>query len=264
MIDIQSTEIKSKFEIDSTGILNLVYPITVLDNRGDSQEVQRQSAKWKLGVSLSKEQRGTHMSRFIEVLNKMCDGPVSLDDFFKLCNEVRTYLGSRNVNVEAEFTWLRKVAAPVSRLEGYVNCQVGFSGRIKGEVEEKVLSVEIPATALCPCSKAISARGAHNQRAFIKADIFLNPKSVSPSINKIIQILENSASSAIYPILKREDEKYVTELAYDNPSFVEDLARKVATELFDLPAFEKFKVRVINQESIHNHDCYAEVVYSRS
>ena len=260
MIDIQSSKISSKFDIDSVGVLNLRYPIVIMDKI--TGETQRQVAVWRMGVRLAKDQRGTHMSRFIEELNQHCDRPMDLDAFHQLAVRIRSRLDSQSTDIKANFTWMRKVKSPISGLEGYLDCKVGFEA-ITGEREIKILTVETVATAVCPCSKAISNRGAHNQRAFICAAITLEAKEPSPSISGIIKLLEDNASSAVYPILKREDERYVTENAYDNPFFVEDLAREVANDLYDLPAFREFSIRVINQESIHSHDCYAEVSYKR-
>ena len=133
-----------------------------------------------------------------------------------------------------------------------------FSANV-GEENEKILEITATAKALCPCSKAISDYGAHNQRSFITVKLHLEPTASVPAINKIVSLMEESASSAIYPLLKREDEKFVTEAAYENPVFAEDLVRNVAEKLFDIPGLAKYNAKVVNQESIHDHDCYAEV-----
>jgi GTP cyclohydrolase IB len=256
MIDLQSTTGESRFRLKSVGVKSLNYPITVLDK--SSSEVQSTVARWEMGVPVSAEDRGTHMSRFVQSLQARADEPMSLDDMYAYAQHVEELLVADGAQISAAFTWFREVSAPASGLKSKLGCEVKFSANV-GEENEKILEITATAKALCPCSKAISDYGAHNQRSFITVKLHLEPTASVPAINKIVSLMEESASSAIYPLLKREDEKFVTEAAYENPVFAEDLVRNVAEKLFDIPGLAKYNAKVVNQESIHDHDCYAEV-----
>ncbi len=258
MIDIQASEAKHRFAIESVGITGLRYPMLAQD--AATGEVQPVVADWKMGVGLPESSRGTHMSRFIAGLEARQGQPLDLTQFHTLAFTLAGELHASQADFTARFTWFRLVKAPVTGLAARLECQIGFGAKI-GAASEKTLSLSVAAKALCPCSKAISDRGAHNQRSDISLTIRLAPEAPVPAINKLLSLLETSASSPVYPLLKREDEKFVTESAYDNPVFVEDIVRQAADKLVDLPNVLGFTVEAINRESIHAHDVYARITF---
>jgi GTP cyclohydrolase I len=256
MIDLQSSKGQSRFRLKSVGVESLRYPLQILDQ--NTSEVQQVSALFTMGVPVGAKDRGTHMSRFVQQLQARVHEPMSLDDFYGFCSHLEEVLGADGAEISAAFTWYREVSAPESGLKSMLGCDVKFGASV-GSINEKRLEICATAKALCPCSKAISEYGAHNQRSLITVGLNFEPTAHVPSINKITMLLEQCASSAIYPLLKREDEKFITETAYENPVFVEDLARNVAERIYDLPGTISYSVKVSNQESIHAHDCFAEV-----
>lgn len=262
MIDIQASEPQSGFAIELVGIQSLTYPLQVVDEAtGETQQVL---TTWSMGVSLPANQRGTHMSRFLTSLTGAAEKPLSLSSHFKFSSDLLPLLAADDADVSTSFSWFRKVTAPVSGLAGMLECKVKFSSRpLPNGGGEKRLRIAVPAKALCPCSKAISDRGAHNQRSEITVELSYPAGAKPSSINHIFALLESSASSPVYPVLKRDDEKYVTEHAYDNPVFVEDIVRRAASKLADLPDILGFEVQAVNFESIHAHDCFARIRYRR-
>jgi len=258
MIDIQASEPQSGFAIESVGIQSLNYPMSIIDEA--SGEVQQVLTTWTMGVSLPAHQRGTHMSRFLTELTTLAENPMSLSGHFAFATKMLSVLNAESSEIKSSFSWFRKVFAPVSGLAGLLECKVSFTSKTDGNGEKKV-SIAVPAKALCPCSKAVSDRGAHNQRSEVSVELSYGPEGIPASINQIFSILELSASSPVYPVLKRDDEKYVTESAYDNPVFVEDIVRRAANRLLDVPNVRSFMVQATNFESIHAHDCFARISY---
>lgn len=260
MIDLQASEPQSGFAIESVGIQSLNYPMQIVDE--STGEIQQVLTSWTMGVSLPAHQRGTHMSRFLTELTAVAEKPMSLSEHLNFANRLLPVLEAETADLKTSFSWFRKVFAPVSGLAGLLECKVNFSSTA-GKLAEKRLRLAVPAKALCPCSKAISDRGAHNQRSEISVEIRYSPDAEPASINHLFSLLELSASSPVYPVLKRDDEKYVTEHAYDNPVFVEDIVRRASNRLVDLPAILGFTVQAVNFESIHAHDCFARISYRR-
>lgn len=266
MIDVQSTASASSFAIDSVGVCNLQYPLRVFDRgSGTSQDV---AATWKAGVSLPAERRGTHMSRFVEVLQQHVHTPCDLVQFRNLAWELTQRLEATALQLRADFTWFHTVRAPVTGRESIAGIPLSFVVAIgpaavgaAAQADEMILELMVPAKALCPCSKAISDRGAHNQRTELRARLRISPKHELPAFGELIELLASCASSPVWPLLKREDERYVTEHAYDNPMFVEDLVRAMAEKLAGLEYVGGFTVEARNLESIHAHDCYARILH---
>jgi GTP cyclohydrolase I len=258
MIDIQASEPKSGFAIESVGIQSLNYPMPIIDEA--SGEVQQVLTTWSMGVSLPAHQRGTHMSRFLTELTAVAEKPLSLSGHLAFAEKLLPVLKAESADIRTSFSWFRKVFAPVSGLAGLLECKVSFTSTA-GSDGEKTIKIAVPAKALCPCSKAISDRGAHNQRSEVSVELSYGVEGKTASINQIFSLLEMSASSPVYPVLKRDDEKYVTESAYDNPVFVEDIVRRAANRLVEIPDIRGFKVQAINFESIHAHDCFARISY---
>jgi GTP cyclohydrolase I len=248
-IDVQNQVDTRNIEIDKVGVKDISYPIGVLDRTGG---VQRTVAHVNMYVNLPQQFKGTHMSRFIELLNEHCDN-MTTTRIPRILRDMRKRLDAREAHIEVKFPYFILKQAPVSGAEGLMTYDCTIRGFASDEVILEI-EVKIPVTALCPCSKAISAEGAHNQRGIVTVS-FRQERFVW--IEEIIDIVESSASCDVYSVLKREDEKFVTEKAYQNPMFVEDVARKVAQDLSGIEGISWFSVEVENQESIHAHNAYA-------
>jgi len=248
-IDVQNQPDTRNIEIDKVGVKDISYPIGVLDRTGG---VQRTVAHVNMYVNLPHQFKGTHMSRFVELLNEHCDN-MTTTRIPRILRDMRSRLDAREAHIEVNFPYFILKQAPVSGAEGLMTYECTIRGFASDDVMLEI-EVKVPITALCPCSKAISTEGAHNQRGIVTVR-FRQDRFVW--IETVIDIVESSASCDVYSVLKREDEKYVTEKAYQNPMFVEDVARKVAQNLCGVDGITWFSVEVENQESIHAHNAYA-------
>ena len=249
MKDVQNEKDERGITIQHVGVQGVVIPIEVKDK---DHGYQSTVAMFDIGVELSADQRGTHMSRFIEYIQNL-EEPLS----FKMLNmtilpEIMRNLDAKRGMIAVKFPYFVDVTSPVSKIKSKLQLDVEF--RI--ENDEPWMTVSTPVTTLCPCSKEISDAGAHNQRGVvtisIKADGWV-------WIEELMDIANASASSPLYPLLKRADEKHVTEQAYANPRFVEDVIREVKKRLDRHPQISKYKIHVVNYESIHNHNAYAYI-----
>ncbi|PRP96519.1 GTP cyclohydrolase FolE2 [Enhygromyxa salina] len=264
MQDVQGLPDDREIALDRVGVAGLCHPIVVLDRRS---EKQRTVGTFEMSVSLPREQKGTHMSRFVEVLNEH-HGEVTMRTVPKILRDLQTRLDASSARVEVEFPYFLERTAPVSGATALMDYSCAFIGELSEDEDDFVLRVRVPVTSLCPCSKAISERGAHNQRGYItisvrtQTDLDGDPQLVW--IEELIEVAEQSASAPVYPLLKRPDEAHVTVQAYDNPVFVEDMVRNVARRLQDEPRVHWFEVHAENHESIHNHSAFAQVTWSRS
>ncbi|MFO1514675.1 MAG: GTP cyclohydrolase FolE2 [Verrucomicrobiota bacterium] len=248
--DKQSERDHRELRIDKVGVRGLRFPIQVRDK---AHAVQNTVATIGLFVDLPKEFKGTHMSRFIEVLNAH-GNVIHVENLRDILLALQDKLNAATSHVEMEFPYFMSKKAPASGKESLMDYTARFDAAACEREIDFVLTVKANVTTLCPCSKAISARGAHNQRGEVTVQVrFKKPIW----IEDLIAIMEKSASSELYALLKREDEKSVTERAYDNPVFVEDLVRNVALKLNAHPDVTWYKVEAENQESIHNHNAYA-------
>ena len=253
MIDIQSQRDHRRVGINKVGVKNIEYPITVLDKRN---RVQHTVGKVNMYVNLPHHFKGTHMSRFIEILNK-CKGNISIENFNNILQEMKQVLKAHSAHLEIEFPYFVEKQAPVSGASGLMEYICRFCGSSNEEGKDDFsVGIDVPVTTVCPCSKEISDQGAHNQRGTVTVKLRFK-KFIW--IEDIIELVEQSASCDIYSILKRPDEKYVTERAYDNPMFVEDVVREVAKKLSSDKNITWFSVESENFESIHNHSAYAYV-----
>ena len=250
--DTQNQRDRRGIPIDRVGVRNLRFPMQVRDK---AREVQHTIATVALTVDLPHHFKGTHMSRFVEVLNQF--GPeLHVDNVPKLLRSLTERLDSDAAHVVFDFPYFRQKPAPVTRALGMMDYQIQFDATLMAGKVDFVVTVAVPVTTLCPCSKAISAHGAHNQRGEVKLSIrFKKPLW----IEDLIVLVETSASSELYSLLKRPDEKAVTERAYDNPVFVEDLVRNIAARCNREPNITWYRVEAENFESIHNHNAYALV-----
>ncbi|MEO0246677.1 MAG: GTP cyclohydrolase FolE2 [candidate division WOR-3 bacterium] len=249
MRDVQNEKDIRKIPIDKVGIEDLLYPIRVMDK---ANVLQHTLAKVKLAVELPHNFRGTHMSRFVEVLNKHSNN-ITLHNLENILDELKKVLRAEKSYLELEFPYFIKKKAPVSGMESYMNYLCKFIAS-KSDTFDFILEVKVPIHTLCPCSKEISENGAHNQRA--EVDIQVRTTKLV-WIEELVQYAEESASVPLYALLKRTDEKFVTEKAYKNPRFVEDVARELAIRLNKDERITWYRISVKSFESIHNHNAFA-------
>jgi GTP cyclohydrolase I len=250
LVDTQGQPDMRELRIDKVGVRGLLHPIEVRDKE---HKVQDTVARFSLLVDLPKDFKGTHMSRFVEVLNAH-GRLLHVQNLPGMLRELQKKMHAQIAHIEVEFPYFVEKKAPVTRAKGLVDYQVKFDAAAHGPDVTFTVAVVIPVTTLCPCSKAISTRGAHNQRGYVTLAL----RSIKPIwIEDMITLVEQSASSDIFSLLKRPDEKFVTEKAYDNPVFVEDLVRNVALRCNEHPWITWYKVEAENMESIHNHSAYA-------
>jgi len=249
MQDIQSQPANHSVHLDKVGVRNVTYPITVMDRINRWQETV---AKISMSVDLPHQFRGTHMSRFIEILNYH-RGKITVRSIDDMLQQMRERFQAHCAHIEIVFPYFIEKEAPVSAERSLLEYKAAFVASNCGETDI-ILRVEVPVLTLCPCSKEISKYGAHSQRNDVTVQVRMN-KLVW--IEEIVKVVEDSASSDIFALLKRSDEKYVTERAYENPRFVEDIVREVATCLRRDRRIDWFSVLSQSHESIHNHDAFA-------
>ncbi len=248
--DVQGSEDRRKLAIDQVGIKAIRHPIRVAERSGD---VQHTVATFNMYVGLPHQFKGTHMSRFVEILNAH-EREISVETFQLMLDEMVERLEAQSGHIEMTFPYFVNKAAPISKVKSLMDYEVTFVGEIdKGEKCFK-MKVVVPVTSLCPCSKRISDYGAHNQRSHVTITARTNG---FVWIEELVDYAEKHASSELYGLLKRPDEKFVTERAYDNPKFVEDMVRDIAVELNRDKRIEWYRVESENFESIHNHSAYA-------
>ncbi len=238
--------------IDRVGIKDIAHPITYVDRDGNKSPTV---GNFTMTVTLPENVKGTHMSRFIQILN---EGPCEFNsgNFSNIIEKVRDRLESDTAHITLDFPFFRKKVAPSSGVESLMDYQVTLDGSLEKGKTEVMIKVVVPVTSLCPCSKSISKYGAHNQRSHItiKAKAAVGKTLY---LEDLIDLAEKKASCELYAILKREDEKVVTERAYDNPAFVEDLVRDIAVALNANDNINYYCLESENFESIHNHSAYA-------
>lgn len=275
MRDIQNEFDTREVPLQKVGVRGVKYPVTVLDK---SKKTQTTNATVDLFVNLPHHFKGTHMSRFIEVFHKY-HTDISMQHFLDMLEEIRDKLQAEKAFGTIRFPYFIEKKAPVSGSKGFMEYICAYEGEVeegeslpltpasklssatpspkgtplKNPVRKFYVSIEVPVTTLCPCSKAISEFGAHNQRGTVRVKLLYTDFFW---IEDVIQMIENCASSPLYSVLKRQDEKHVTEQAYENPRFVEDVVREVYLGLKDM-GFKWFSVEAENEESIHYHNAYA-------
>ena len=255
MADVQANPDGRQVPIAKVGVQNIRFPISVKDRR---KAAQHTVATIDMSVDLPHHFKGTHMSRFMEILNSH-DGIVSGDALPGILRTMRERLDAETAHLRVSFAYFLEKTAPVTGAAGLLSYDCAFEAS-SGAKEDFVLTVKVPVTTLCPCSREISARGAHNQRSMVTVETRFTGELW---IEDVVALVDDSASCGLYPVLKRADEKWVTERAYDNPRFVEDLVREVTLGLRAIEQVMWFRVHVVNFESIHEHDAYAEVEETR-
>lgn len=251
--DVQNSPDKRHLDIDKVGIKSIKHPVIVKDKSGGEQST---IANFDMYVHLPHNFKGTHMSRFVEILNQN-ERTISVKTFEKMLREMLDRLESNAGDVEMSFPYFINKAAPISKVKSLLDYEVTFIGQIMNNQFINKVKVVVPVTSLCPCSKKISDYGAHNQRSHVTITAQLKEFIW---IEDLIKIVEENASSELYGLLKRPDEKYVTEKAYDNPKFVEDMVRDIAAVLKKEKRIKSFIVESENFESIHNHSAYAMII----
>lgn len=251
--DVRSTRDLRNLPINQVGIKDLRFPITLRTAEGEQATV----ARLTMTVYLPAEQKGTHMSRFVALMEQQTEA-LSFERLQQLTREMVELLDSHSGKISVSFPFFRKKTAPVSGIQSLLDYDVTLTGEIKNGAYSHSLKVMVPVTSLCPCSKEISQYGAHNQRSHVTVSLVAN---ADVAIEEVIDCVESQASCQLYGLLKRPDEKFVTEQAYENPKFVEDMVRDVATSLIANARVESFVVESENFESIHNHSAYAVIAY---
>jgi GTP cyclohydrolase IB len=250
--DAQSELDTRQIPINKVGIKDILHPVHIRCRDGD---LQHSVARFNMYVNLPHNVKGTHMSRFVEILMDPAR-ELTLGSFKTMLTEMTALLEADTGHIEASFPFFLTKTAPVSGVNSLLNYQVTFQGELSGGNPRVRLKIVVPVTSLCPCSKSIAAYGAHNQRAHATLDV----RTDHPIwIEEMIELVEAQASCEIYGLLKRADEKLVTERAYDNPKFVEDVVRDIAVKLDADPRILAYMVESENFESIHNHSAYAMV-----
>jgi len=261
--DIQSLPDVRNVALDQVGVTDLSYPITVYDR---ARKEQQTIARLTMSVSLPHHFKGTHMSRFIEVIEAH-QGLVTMKTLPGILRELKRKLDAERARIEVRFPYFLPKAAPVSKATGLMDYECSFVGEVKGRSDDFVLGVRVPVTSLCPCSKAISDYGAHNQRGLITIQVRSTRNGKGQRkivwIEELVEVAERSASAPVYPLLKRADERHVTMQAFDNPVFVEDIVRAVAVQLQGDKRISWFSVEAVNMESIHNHSAFARTTWQR-
>ncbi len=250
--DIQSSQDTRRLPINKAGIKDIRHPVRILDRGGGEQHTV---ARFSMYVDLPQHFKGTHMSRFVEILNNH-EREITVDSFKDMLNEIIERLEAASGHIEMSFPYFVNKSAPVSGVQSLMDYEVSFTGEfVKGKTHTNV-KVVIPVTSLCPCSKKISKYGAHNQRSHVTVDIRIRDFIW---IEEVIELVEREASCELYGLLKRPDEKYVTERAFDNPKFVEDMVRDIAVKLNEDDRVLAYTIESENFESIHNHSAYAMI-----
>lgn len=251
MPDIQSLPDGRKIPIDKVGVKGLRYPISVKDRK---KGLQHTIGLFDLFVNLPHDFKGTHMSRFIEVLNEF-RGEISMEKFEEVLEKIKKKLNAKSAHMNVEFPYFVEKCAPVTATPGLMSYTCFMRGALSDRFD-LIVGVEVPVTTVCPCSKQISDYGAHNQRGLVRVQLRFKKFFW---IEEIIEIVESSVSSEIYSLLKRPDEKFVTERAYENPMFVEDVVRVAVSRLKAKNNFPWYRIEAENFESIHNHSAYAMI-----
>ncbi len=253
MKDIQNLEDNRNVDIQKVGIKHIELPLIIQRKNNSNQTVY---AKARVNVSLPKHYKGTHMSRFVEVLNEWRTKDLLGVDIKDCLEKIIKKLHAQSGELEFKFKYFVEKKSPVTGLKAPMSYDCSFEGIIDYDGYKFILGVKVPVTTLCPCSKEISDNGAHNQRAIVSVKVSYD-ENEHIWLEDLIELIENCGSSPVYSLLKREDEKFVTEHAFDNPKFVEDVLRDVVVKLRKHPAINYFEVDCEAFESIHNHSAWA-------
>ncbi|REI30546.1 GTP cyclohydrolase I FolE2 [Staphylococcus felis] len=260
MTDLQSTHKNFLFEIEEVGIKNLTYPVLI--------DQYQTAGTFSFSTSLNQDEKGINMSRILESVEAEYDNGIRLeyDVLTQLLNRLKTNMKQHSAGVDVSGKWFFDRISPITHIKAIGSADVTYGLAIEGDtITRKELTLTAAVTTLCPCSKEISEYSAHNQRGIITVKALINAQATLPEDYKdiLLDAMEANASSMLYPILKRPDEKRVTERAYENPRFVEDLIRLIAADLVELDWLDGFDIECRNEESIHQHDAFAKLKYRK-
>lgn len=253
MKDVQNTQDNRNVDIQKVGINNLDIPL-IIQRKDDTDQVV--SAIARVCVSLPRNYKGTHMSRFVEVLNEWKTKNLLGVDIKGCLEKIIKKLNAKSGELKFKFKYFIDKKSPVTKMTAPMSYDCSFEGRIDNNNYKFILGVKVPVTTLCPCSKEISKFGAHNQRALISVKVSYD-ETEQIWLEDLIELVESCSSCSLYSLLKRQDEKYVTEHAYENPKFVEDVLRDVVVKLRNHPLVNEFEIECEALESIHNHSAWA-------
>ncbi|MEH7228911.1 GTP cyclohydrolase FolE2 [Bacillus safensis] len=267
MTDIQKTEQDFYFYLEQVGICRMSYPIHIVSKTAPQR--QTTTAEFSLSTSLSAHQKGIHMSRLTEQLHSFYESskPLDVNALKELTANLARKMNQPSASVQVSFPWYIEKQSPVTRQSGFMHATVKYDVHFHEKDGWSFhVGCDAQITTLCPCSKEISEYGAHNQRGAVSILVELFEQALLPDDMKsaLLHIIESNASAPLYPVLKRPDEKKVTEEAYENPRFVEDVTRLIAIELYEQPWIKGFQVECRNEESIHQHDAYAKCSYQKN
>ncbi len=255
--DVQNTKDTRHIAINKVGIKDIRHPVRIKDRTGGEQHTV---ATFNMYVNLPHNFKGTHMSRFVEILNSH-DTEIGVESFNDILREMAELLEAEAGHIEMNFPYFINKRAPVSQVQSLLDYDVTLIGEIQSGRPSMIIRVVVPVTSLCPCSKKISERGAHNQRSHVTVQAKVKG---FVWIEEIIDLVEKEASCELFGLLKRPDEKHVTERAYDNPKFVEDMVRDVSMRLNEDDRISSYVVESENFESIHNHSAYALIEHDKT
>ncbi|HJL65844.1 MAG: GTP cyclohydrolase FolE2 [Arenicellales bacterium] len=255
--DVQGSPDSRRISIDKVGIKDIRHPVRVRDR---SEGEQHTIATFNMYVELPHNFKGTHMSRFVEILNQN-NREISVESFQAMVASMTERLEADRGHIEMTFPFFVTKKAPISGVESLLDYEVTLIGELDATGPKTLVKVVVPVTSLCPCSKKISDRGAHNQRSHVTVSVHIN---TFVWIEEIIELVESQSSCELYGLLKRPDEKYVTERAYDRPRFVEDIVRDIAAKLNSDNRIGWYTVESENFESIHNHSAYAMITRDKN
>jgi len=256
LVDLQNRKDERQIGIDQVGIKNINWPLRIKEGK----EVQTISSNIDMYVNLPGDLKGTHMSRFVEVLSEYQDKPISVKVIRSILMDLKKRLQATSAYMNVRFMYFVEKSAPVSKKKGFMDYRIEIQPFQNCEESEIRYKLSVPIKTLCPCSKEISKYGAHNQRGEVTLSAVCKDKIW---ITDLLKIIEDQGSCQVYSLLKRVDEKYVTEKAYENPKFVEDVVRDCAMSLKANSDIKSFEIECENYESIHNHSAYSKVVFDR-
>jgi len=254
MPDVQASRDTRQVPIDRVGVKQITYPISL--QCPATGGVQHTVAEVNMYVGLPHDLKGTHMSRFLEVLNEH-HNHLRSDEIMEVCHDMKNRLDADEAHLELTFPYFIHKTAPVTRSPGMLDIKVAFEAT-SSDVDDFIMGIKVPAASVCPCSKLISDYGAHNQRCEMEVRVRFAPGKYM-WIEELFKLVERCASAEVFAVLKRPDEKYVTEVAYDNPKFVEDIVRDLALALDADDRIAWYEAKSENFESIHNHNAYASI-----
>ncbi|MCS6831011.1 MAG: GTP cyclohydrolase FolE2 [Armatimonadota bacterium] len=252
--DVANQEDARRIPIPRVGVRGVQLPVQIAGRSGRAFPTV---ASVDFAVSLHADKKGTHMSRLMQILDDATQYPLNLSVLQRMLDRARDMLDADRAEVTMRFKYFLRKHAPITGATGWLDADVEWVVMLENGHCTRLVRVNVPVKSLCPCSKQIALYGAHNQRAYVRAEVELLPATHDIDVDELCRLLEEQGSSPLYPVLKRPDEKHVTESAYDNAKFVEDMLRDSVLALRRLPGIRRFKVECESVESIHNHNAFA-------